>query len=561
MTFASPLYLILMVFIPMMAWFGGRFFHHEAFFDANVKNRLQSHAGSLLRSHSKGLFFIALACAIIALARPQRLLEESHENEVVKMGMLAISLDVSQSMLANDAFPNRLSFAKLSIETMMTQLSDFKIALSAFSNDAFLVAPFSEDTASLQFLLKHLDQNSMSSHGSSIMSAIMSSEKLFQPFEHTSKDLLIVSDGGDGEDLDKAIEKAKQLHIRVHLYLVGSTKGSTITLGSGELLKDNKGNIVITKRYDGLQKLSIETGGVYVSTNGDSADITWLCEQIRLKVHKDNVSKINKTTAQELFYYPLALGLCSLFLALFPFHVKRFSWAFLLLLPLQPLHSGMLDFWEIQKANKAYETKDYTQAVERFSALEKEKKSAQTAYNLANALYQQKAYDKALALYQGIKTDDASLEYQRWHNMGNTLAQMHQIDEAIKAYEKALSMKEDDDTRKNLELLKKQKEEQQKQNQQKNKEKQDNSKKSEKSEKPEKPEQKPNEEKKDTQKSDKENTKEDKSQSKPKPAEEKKMSEQEAQKWERMLNNIQPNTKPMPLYKGEKHETDNVIRW
>jgi Ca-activated chloride channel family protein len=538
MSFASPFFLSFLLLIPLLVVLERLVRHQKVFFEPRVKERLSSTEGMSLVSYRKGLFFVTLTCMIIALARPQLLKDNVREGEVVKMGMLAISLDVSQSMLATDAFPNRLVFAKHSIATMIEQLNEFKIALSAFSNDAFLVAPFSEDTSSLQFLLKHLDQHSMSTQGSSIVAAIVSSEKLFKPFNQEQKELLIVSDGGDGDDLEKAIEKAKALHIRVHLYLVGSAKGSTIKQDSGELLKDSNGNIVISRRYDGLQKLSLETGGAYVSTNGDSADVTWLCEQIGLKVHKSDVSKKNKTTAQELFYYPLVVALITLFVALYPLHVKKFYWVLFILLPLQPLHSGVLDFWEINKAHKAYETKDFTEAVKRFSTLEKEKKSAQTAYNLANALYQQKEYEKALALYRGMQTKDAMLNYSRWHNIGNTLAQMRQIDKAISAYETALGIHEDEDTRYNLEFLKQQK---QKENKQENQEsKNDASKKNE-----------------------PESSKEEKTPQKnePKQLEDKKMSEQEAQKWERMLNNTKPTTKPMPLYKGEKHESNNTIRW
>ncbi|MDD2784877.1 MAG: VWA domain-containing protein [Sulfuricurvum sp.] len=539
MSFASPFVLSFLLIIPLLIVVARLVRHQKIFFEPTVKERLSSHKGTSCRSYSQSLFFVTLACMIIALARPQLLKDNAHENEVVKVGIVAISLDISQSMLATDTFPNRLSFAKQSIETMMNQLSDFKIALSAFSNDAFLVAPFSEDTNSLQFLLKHLDQHSMSSQGSSIVAAIMSSEKLFRPFKQEQKDLIIVSDGGDGEDLESAIVKAREFRIRVHLYLVGSAKGSTIKQDSGELLKDSKGNIVISKRYDGLQKLSLETGGAYVSTNGDSADIVWLCEQIRLKVHKSDVAKKKNNNVQELFYYPLILALLTLFLALHPLHVKKFSWMVFVLLPWQPLHSGILDFWQIDKAHKAYKAQDFAEATKYFNVLDKEKKSAQTAYNLANALYQQKEYEKALELYQGIQTEDVALNYSRWHNIGNTLAQMHRSDEAINAYEKALSIREDEDTRYNLEFLK-----EQKQNQQENKKEET------------KPEEDTKSEPKPPQKEEK------KSQSnKPKKAEEKKMSEQEAHKWERMLNTTAPKTKPMTLYKGEKHEADNAIRW
>ncbi|ATB70619.1 hypothetical protein SJPD1_2524 [Sulfurospirillum diekertiae] len=144
--------------------------------------------------------------------------------------------------------------------------------------------------------------------------------------------------------------------------------------------------------------------------------------------------------------------------------------------------AGLLDFWNASKAKEAYTKGDYPKATSLYQSLDQTNDNA--AYNLGNAYYKEKAYDKALEAYQHVK--DPKLLPQTLHNMGNSYAQLHQNDQAIKAYESALKLKEDKDTRFNLELLKKeqQKQDQKQNNSSENNQKKDNQQKSSSKEQP-----------------------------------------------------------------------------
>ncbi len=130
----------------------------------------------------------------------------------------------------------------------------------------------------------------------------------------------------------------------------------------------------------------------------------------------------------------------------------------LLLLPLV-LHASMFDFWHLKTAKKAYEEGNYTRAAEAFARVEKKGDTAR--YDLANAYYKAGRYKMAKSLYEKIR--EPSLAFRKWHNLGNCEAMLGHIDAAIEAYEKALKIKEDADTRYNLELLKKMKKRRQQQ--------------------------------------------------------------------------------------------------
>jgi len=121
------------------------------------------------------------------------------------------------------------------------------------------------------------------------------------------------------------------------------------------------------------------------------------------------------------------------------------------------LQAGLLDFTDIAKAKKSYESKDYKNAISEYKKVQN--KDGAT-YDLANSYYKAKKYKKALDEYKRVVSPN--LKFQKLHNMGNTYANLGKIDEEIKRYEDALKIKQDKDTKYNLELLKKQKKKQKK---------------------------------------------------------------------------------------------------
>lgn len=541
MQLESPFFLLL---LPLLAlwWRMLRVQTEQSVFSKQVLEKLLVEKKSA--SLQPKLFLVALVLMVIALARPTLHVNKEALLQTHAMSTLAIAIDISNSMLARDVYPSRLGFSKVAVQKIFEKLDGFKFALLAFSNDGFLVAPLSEDRASLNFLLQHLNTETLSSEGSSIPSAITSAKKALAPFKESSKNLLIITDGADGDKIEEAIALAKKEQIRVHLLLVGTTKGAMIYTANGEALKDQKGNIVITKRADSLNELALNTGGAYIATSGELSEIAWLCEQIALKASKQNVQKEQPYEAIELFYYLLGMALIVLFFAFHSLHVKRLIPLLVLCLGTSPAHSGLLDWWEIAQAKRAYEKGSFEESVRLYEHVSVSKQSDASAYNLANALYKTKQYEKALRLYEGIKEE--SLHHQALHNMGNTLAQLGRVDDAIHAYEKALSIEEDEETRYNLEYLKHQKDQ--------NSEKQNPPKAS--------PQQEKQEPQKESQKS--ETSKDEQPQAQPSDQEEtspKPMEEHEAKKWERALMQKEPATKPMMLYKSDKTEKNNAITW
>jgi Ca-activated chloride channel family protein len=131
--------------------------------------------------------------------------------------------------------------------------------------------------------------------------------------------------------------------------------------------------------------------------------------------------------------------------------------------------AGMFDFMTLKSARQAYERGQYDKAARLYEEVAKEG-SDEAKFDAADAYYKMGKYEKALELYRDVKSKN--LQFEKLHNMGNCYAKLGKIDEGIKAYEAALKIKEDEDTRFNLELLRKlkkeQKREKEKKTQQKN---------------------------------------------------------------------------------------------
>lgn len=548
MIFLYPYFLTLFA-LPLLIWILLAHTQRANLFTQEVRQRLSTANDTARYTSNRYTWLICFALIVIALARPVWLKEMNKEGQKLEMSFLAISLDISKSMLASDITPNRLEFSKRAIADLFQKMPDFKIALNAFSRDVFMVSPFTDDKETLKFLLENLNQESMTSEGSSIEAVMLGAEKMYAPFNREIKDVLIVTDGADGLGVKEAIQKALQNHLRVHLLLVGTKEGVTLKESSGKPVYDSKGHEVLTKRADELQELSHATGGVYVVTSGSLSDLGWLSEQIRLKAQKEESELMQKRYAEELFYYPLGMAILLIFFMLNALefkHLKHITLPLMLLLCFpQNLHCEIFDFWSIIKAEALYTKREHQEALAYFQKVDTSKKSDISQYNLANSYYRNKDFAKAAQLYADINSTNETLNYERLHNLGNAYAKLGRTKDAIATYEKALKIKEDPATRFNLTYLQADEDKASPNDEQEQKEKQE--------------EEKTQEQQSSKQQQDQNKSKEDEKEPQtqiPKP-----MDDQEAQKWEKMLKATKPQTKPQALIKNEQTEKQSEIFW
>ena len=543
----------------------------ENVFSKEILEKLEVKSSKYINKNIKFfLALLALVFMIIALSRPI-LLDKTEGQEVSYQSFdIAVVLDISKSMEAKDVFPDRLTFAKKSLEKIMSSMREANMAVIAFANDAFLVNPFSNDFDSIKFLLSNLNANSLSSKGSQIISALKATSKIYESSQEKKKIVLLISDGADGQDIDGISKYVKDNNIVLHVLSIGTKKGISLSDGEGGYIKDKNGNIVISKRDDKVLDIAKGSGGAYLSLSGDMSKLDWLANQIKVTAQKKEIKKDKYEGAKELFYYPLAMAL---FLVFFVLNSPRIPFLVFLLFINTNAKAGLFDFWDSYKANESYKAKEYKKAQNYFSKIDKD----EATYNKANSLYKQKKYKEALKAYESIESFKGDKELKRLYDIGNSYANLKKTDEAIKSYEKALKIKDDEDTKYNLELLKKQKKQQKKQKNKKNKDKKkqnqdkkNNQKEKNKQNKDDK--NKSNKDKKEDKKKDgkKKSEKKKKNKGKKKEGEqkspqqaqkqEKKISETEAKKWEKKMKNRDFTTRPVKLQKAQG-SNKNEISW
>ncbi len=119
--------------------------------------------------------------------------------------------------------------------------------------------------------------------------------------------------------------------------------------------------------------------------------------------------------------------------------------------------AGIFDFKDVDKAKEAYKKKNYDATIAHLNSLKDSIKDPALEYDLGNAYYKKGKYKEALKHYEKAKGVD---EANRLYNTGNAYANSGDIKSAIDAYEQSLKIRDDADTRKNLEILKQKKKEQ-----------------------------------------------------------------------------------------------------
>ena len=476
----------------------------------------------------KYLLALGYIFLVVALARPVS--DKKEINSKMELKKVVLALDISKSMLADDVYPNRLGFAKHKMEQFIDKFNG-EIAIMAFSDTAFLISPYTTDKDTLKYLLKNIDSNYITSSGTDFKNLVTTAKKMGY------KDIVIFSDGGD----------IKKLNTDVNLYsLIIGNKPTPIKLPDNKFLtKDGKMVLVaINKDISKISKFSV------IASSNDN-DIKALISQ--------NFSKIksNKKLVvyNELFIYPLSLGIILLFFSFFSLPKKILP--LLLLFSIQA-KAGILDWYYIDKAKNSYNQGNYQKSYELYSKIDND----ESRFNTADSLYKMKKYNEALKIYQTIK--DKKLKEKSLYNIGNCYAKMRKIDEAIKSYEQVLKLNPNDkDAKYNLELLKKKRNKNNKnQNKQQNKkENNKNSKKHQNSKSKSKPQNKNNENKKQNKKQYKTKQELNKTKQKNQKDKIKQLSKPKNQKIQpiqlkpnksnQVFNKIKSQTLMLPLSKGE----------
>ncbi len=257
------------------------------------------------------LLLAGISAMIIVLARPQY---GSKLEEVRKQGVeVIIALDVSNSMLAEDIQPDRLTRAKQAISRLVDNLSNDKIGLIVFAGDAYTQIPITTDYISAKMFLSTIGPDMVPKQGTAIGAAIRLATGSFTPGEGKSRAIIIITDGENHEDEPlKEAEETSKAGIVIHTIGIGSSEGVPIPLSTGgrkDYLKDQDGTTVITRLDEEiLKKIAVTGGGNYIRASSSSIGLDEIFSDIR-KMDQSELESSVYTEYNDQFQIFAALAL------------------------------------------------------------------------------------------------------------------------------------------------------------------------------------------------------------------------------------------------------------
>lgn len=346
------------------------------------------------RSFTFTIYGYILTCLfiIIALSRP------TIEQEPIKSKQLfsdvVVAVDLSFSMQANDIEPTRLAKAKESLKELLKSGSKARYGVLGFTTNAIVLSPLTEDRELLLHLFNALDEKNIITKGSSVMPAL----KLARKMSNTKKlGVVIFSDGADEFGYEAEAKYAKENSMRVNIFMLASTMGSTIKLQNGELLKDELGDIVVSRENSAIKEISDISGGIYTKDFGE------LLDAIDSQRVQDKESETTIMKNLELFYYFVFLAIVTFLLSVTT--LKKYVLALLL-------------FFGVN-----------------LSAQENSKLASE-----ATSYYRSGNYEKALHSYGQIKSNNAELKSLVYYNIANSYVRLQEFKKAREAYLKSLTL-------------------------------------------------------------------------------------------------------------------------
>jgi Ca-activated chloride channel family protein len=345
---------------------------------------------------------------------------------------LVVVLDLSPSMLAEDISPSRLVRARYKLIDVLTRRTEGVAGLIVYGGDAHTVSPLTEDSNTIVSIVPVLAPSLLPEYGSNVEEALASAVDLAVTGGYQQADILLISDGIHRSALSELTPIiSQQGDFRLSILGVGTPQGAPIPTGAGGFAKQANGNMVVAKlNVTALQQLAASNGGIYQTLSADDSDVD------ALLIAMDSIFPDNTRETDRSFdlWDDQGFWLVLLLLPVVLLSFRKGTLVAVLLLPLafntQPAQAfEWKDLWKTpnQRAAEALSRGDYETAQDLF----------EDPMWRGSAAYKAGDFEQATTSF--LNNDTAQGHYNR----GNALAQDSDLQGAIDAYDRALSLDPD----------------------------------------------------------------------------------------------------------------------
>ncbi|WP_257297032.1 VWA domain-containing protein [Endozoicomonas sp. YOMI1] len=357
-----------------------------------------------------------------------------------------VAVDLSYHMYAADLTPNRLTRVRFKLQDLFNQRSEGLSALVAYAGSAHTVAPLTDDSRTLNNLAKALGPDIMPVQGNNPIAAVRLAKQLLTRGSSESGDILLVTGAMTQAQAEQISSLLQNSGIRLSILGTGTEQGAPIPLPDGGYLKNQQGAIVVPQlEQSRLQSLARANGGRYQTMTVAATDLQAL-------LPTDNINQLfsGQTSTDREFdqWYDAGYWLVWLLLPAALLGFRR-GWLVLIMISLLPVPQDAMafswnDLWQTrdQQGQKALHEGNPELAASLFN---------DPAWK-AEALFRNQQFDESASTLNS--PDDQAIEPTSAYNRGNALAKAGRLQEAIDAYDQALSQQPDmEDARFNRHLV------------------------------------------------------------------------------------------------------------
>ena len=315
---------VAVAFVGLLAWLEIRHRGDLARFVSPVMQRRLARQATAERRIARLAFIgIALIAGVLALMRPQ---SRDTAKDVIGSRVVAdivVALDVSKSMLAEDAAPNRLERAKSEISAMLQQLQGHRMGLVPFAGKAAVACPLTPDYGFFRMILRGVDTTSVSRGGTRLGEAIRTSLDAFDSDGGAvSRVILLITDGDDQDSYPlEAAEEAAAAGVRIVTIGLGSTEGSQVVLtdpdtGVRDVMTHADGQPVVARINEKLlEEIARTTDGAYVPARVAALDLKSIVDEHLEPMIEEVAVSTSRVIPRELYPWFALASIVALILA------------------------------------------------------------------------------------------------------------------------------------------------------------------------------------------------------------------------------------------------------
>lgn len=287
-----------------------------------LQDRLVDRPSSWRRWVRVALIGVAGTAMAMAIMQPQ--MGERYVSTPRVGAEIMIALDVSRSMLADDAKPSRLERAKAEIRDLLSYLGDDYVGLIAFAGRASILSPMTPDKSFLRLALDSAGPHSVSRGGTRLAEPIRRAVAGLGEPGPAQRALILITDGEDHDSfaLDAA-KAAAEAGIKIIAIGFGDENGSPIYIrdpqtGARSQIRDGDGNGVVSRlNGDLLRQIALATDGAFVPAGTGVLDLASIYDAHIAQLTRGQLDERGRTIRDEVYQPFLLFALICLVAAIF----------------------------------------------------------------------------------------------------------------------------------------------------------------------------------------------------------------------------------------------------